>query len=104
MIDVGRCVYYHSLLPPSLRYELILRLSEAHNTLGSVGKLRRRPESEQFFRLAKTAKQAMFVLSSIQPDAGRRKKGRSKPDRILRQAPRQQRVSVRMENNYESFN
>ncbi|MCF7974238.1 MAG: hypothetical protein K9N55_10515, partial [Phycisphaerae bacterium] len=46
-----------------------------------------RPESEQFFRLTKTAKQAMFVLSSIQPDAGRRKKGRSKPDRILRQAP-----------------
>jgi len=30
----------------------------------------------------------MFVLSSIQPDAARRKKGRSKPDRVLRQAPR----------------
>jgi len=54
----------------------------------SVGEFRRWPESEAFFRLAKTAKQAMLVLSSIQPDAGRRKKGRSKPDRILRQAPR----------------
>ena len=51
---------------------------------GFVGKLRRRPESEQFFRLAKTAKQAMLILSSIQPDEARRKKGRSKPDRILR--------------------
>ena len=30
--------------------------------LGSVGKLRRRPESEQFFRLARTAKQAMLVF------------------------------------------
>jgi hypothetical protein len=38
--------------------------------------------------MAKTAKQAMLVLSSIQPDAVRRKKGRSKPDRVLRQAPR----------------
>ena len=38
-------------------------------TLGFVGKLRRWPESEQFFWLAKTAKQAMFVLSSMQPDA-----------------------------------
>ena len=73
-----------------------------------VGELPRRPESEQFFRLAKTAKQAMLVLSSMQPDAARRttaaalirpllrqqqikrfkKKGRSKPDRILRQAHR----------------
>jgi len=67
-----------------------------------VGEFRRRPESEQFFRLTKTAKQAMLVLSSIQPDAARRttaaalirqqleqfkKKGRSKPDRILRHAP-----------------
>ena len=50
-----------------------------------VGEFRRRPESEPFFRLAK---QAMLVLSSLQPDAARRKKGRSKPDRILRQAPR----------------
>ena len=41
-----------------------------------------------FFRLTKTAKQAMFVISSIQPDAVRRKKGRSKPDRVFRQAPR----------------
>jgi hypothetical protein len=54
--------------------------------LGSLGKLRRRPESEQFFRLATTAKQAMLVLSSIQPDAARRKKGRSKPDRVFRQS------------------
>ena len=53
-------------------------------TLGFVGKLRRWPESEQFFRLAKTAKQAMLVLSSMQPDAARRKKGRSKPDRVFR--------------------
>jgi len=44
-------------------------------------------EIEQFFRLTKTAKQAMLVLSSIQPDVARRKKGRSKPDRVLRQAP-----------------
>ena len=55
-------------------------------TLGSVGKLRRRPESERFFRLAKTAKQAMLVLSSMQPDAARRKKGRSKPDWVFRQS------------------
>ncbi len=54
----------------------------------SVGEFRRRPESEPFCRLAKTAKQAMLVLSSMQPDAGRRKKGRLKPDRVLRQAPR----------------
>jgi len=54
--------------------------------LGSVGRLRRRPESEQFFSLAKTAKQAMFVLSSMQPDAARWKKGRSKPDRVFRQS------------------
>ncbi len=38
----------------------------------SVGESRRRPESGQFFRLTKTAKQAMLALSSIQPDAGRR--------------------------------
>ena len=36
------------------------------------------------FRLAKTAKQAMLVLSSMQPDAVRRKISRSKPDRIFR--------------------
>ena len=54
--------------------------------LGSVGKLRRWPESEQFFRLPKTAKQAMLVLSSMQPDAVRWKKGRSKPDRVFRQS------------------
>ncbi|MCH7917850.1 MAG: hypothetical protein IIC50_07670 [Planctomycetes bacterium] len=53
-------------------------------TLGFVGQLRRRPESEPFFRLAKTEKQAMFVLSSMQPDAARREKGRSKPDRVFR--------------------
>jgi hypothetical protein len=46
------------------------------------------PRASSFFRLAKTAKQAMLVLSSMQPDAARRKKGRSKPDRVLRQAPR----------------
>ena len=46
--------------------------------LGFVGKLRRRPESERFFRLARTAKQAMFVLSSMQRDAARHKKGSSK--------------------------
>ena len=56
-------------------------------TQGFVGKFRRRPESERFFRLAKTAKQAMLVLSSIQPDEARRKKSRSKPDRIVRQSP-----------------
>ena len=52
--------------------------------IGFVGKLRRRPESEPFIRPAKTAKQAMLVLSSMQPDAARRKKGRSKPDRVFR--------------------
>jgi hypothetical protein len=51
---------------------------------GFVGKLCRRPEREQFFRLPKTAKQAISVLSSMQPDAGRRKKGHSKPDRVFR--------------------
>ncbi len=56
--------------------------------LGFVGILARRPEGEQFFRLTKTAKQATLVLSSMEPDAARRKKGRSKPDRVLRQAPR----------------
>ena len=69
-----------------------------------VGEFRRRPEDEQFFRLAKTAKQAMLVLSSMQPAAARwttaaalirpllrqqqikrfKKKGRSKPDRVFR--------------------
>ena len=43
--------------------------------LGIVGKLRRRPESEPFFRLAKTAKQAMFVLSS---DAAGMRPGRKR--------------------------
>jgi len=38
------------------------------------------------FRLAKTAKQAMLVLSSMEPDAVRRKISRSKPDRVLRQS------------------
>ena len=64
------------------------RTAGLESLLGFVGKLARRPESEQFFRLAKTTKQTILVLSSIQPDAVRRKKGRSKPDRILRQAPR----------------
>ena len=54
---------------------------------GSVGKLARRPKSEHVFRLAKTAKQAMLVLSSMQPDAARRRKGRSKPDRVFRHSP-----------------
>ncbi|MCH7917956.1 MAG: ADP-ribosylglycohydrolase family protein [Planctomycetes bacterium] len=57
--------------------------------LGSIGKLHRRPEGEQCFRLAKTAKQAMSVLSSIKPDSARWKKGRSKPDRVFRQSLRQ---------------
>ena len=83
--------------------------------LGFVGKLARRPESEQFFRLAKlvpsasvgNSKQAMLVLSSIQPVAARRttaaalirpllrqqqikrfkKKGRLKPDRVFSTEP-----------------
>ena len=54
--------------------------------LGSVGKVHRRPESEQFFRLAKTAKQTMLVLSSMEPDAARGEKGRSKPGRLFRQS------------------
>jgi hypothetical protein len=41
-----------------------------------AGEFRRRPESKPFFRLAKTAKQAMLVLSSMPPDAARWKKGR----------------------------
>ena len=52
--------------------------------IGSVGKLRRRPESEPFFRRAKTAKQAIWVLSPMESDAARRTKGRSKPGRVLR--------------------
>ena len=63
-------------------------LTSSDSTLSFVGKLRRRPESEPFFLLAKTAKQAMFVLSSMQPDAARRKKGRSKPDRVFRHSLR----------------
>ena len=43
------------------------------------------PRASLFFPLAKTAKQAMLVLSSMQPDAAKRKKGRLKPDRVLRQ-------------------
>ena len=51
-----------------------------------LGVCQRIPSSAReraFFRLAKTAKQAMLVPSSIQPDAGRRKISRSKPDRVL---------------------
>ncbi len=33
--------------------------------LGSIGKLRRRPENEQFFRLAKTAKSRFIGIGSI---------------------------------------
>ena len=40
------------------------------------------------FRLAKTAKQAISVLSSMQPDAVRRKISRSKPDRVFRHSLR----------------
>ena len=52
------------------------------------------PESEQFGRLAKRPKQAMLVLSSIQADAARRSKGRSKLDWVLRQAPRKVRLRI----------
>jgi hypothetical protein len=38
------------------------------------------------FRLAKTAKQAISALSSMQPDAARWKISRSKPDRVFRQS------------------
>ena len=48
------------------------------------GILRCRPESEPFFRLAKTTKQAILVLSLMESDAARRKKGSSKPDRVFR--------------------
>ena len=65
-----------------MRFTLEIRVV----SLGFVGKLRRWPESEQFFRLAKTAKQAMFVLSSMQPDAAGRKKGRAKPGGVFRQS------------------
>ena len=62
------------------------------NELGFVGKLRRRPENEQLFRLARlvpsasvgNSKQAMLVLSSMQPDSARRRNGRSKPERVFR--------------------
>ena len=39
-----------------------------------------------FFRLAKTAKQAILLVSSMEPDAVRRKISRSKPDRVFRQS------------------
>ena len=39
-----------------------------------------------FFRPAKTAKQAILALSSMQPDAAGRKMSRSKPDRVFRQS------------------
>ena len=57
---------------------------ELNDRLGFVGKLRRRPESELFFRLAETTEQAILVLSSMESDAARWKKGRSKPDRVFR--------------------
>ena len=63
------------------------RENKQFRSLGFVGKPRRRPESEQFFHLARTAKQAILVLSSIQPDALSRKKGHSKPDRVFRHSP-----------------
>ena len=53
-------------------------------TYESVGELRRRPESEPFFSPGKDgeAGDIGFIV-----DAARRKKGRLKPDRALRQAP-----------------
>jgi hypothetical protein len=42
-------------------------LDSDKSSLEPVGEFRRRPESEPFFCLAKTAKQAIFVLSSMQP-------------------------------------
>ncbi len=47
---------------------------KGQDLLGSVGKPHRRSESEQFFRLAKTGKQAMSILSSIQSDTAKCKK------------------------------
>jgi hypothetical protein len=41
----------------------------SHKIRGFVGKLRRRPESERFFSLARTAKQAILDVSSMEPDA-----------------------------------
>jgi len=41
---------------------------------------------ETVFRLAKTVKQAILVISSMQPDAVRRETSRSKPDRVFRQS------------------
>jgi len=38
------------------------------------------------FRLTKTAKQAILVVSSMEPDAVRQKTSRSKPDRVFRQS------------------
>ena len=59
-------------------------------TPGSIDRFcRKTPSSAReraVFRLAKTAKQAIFVLSSMQPDAVRRKMSRSKPDRVFRQS------------------
>jgi len=42
------------------------------------------------FHLTKTAKQAILAVSSMQPDAVRRKTSRSKPDRVFRQSLRQE--------------
>ena len=51
--------------------------------LGSVKKLHLHAQERSFFCLAKTAKQAMLVLSSMQPDTARRKTSRSKPDGVF---------------------
>ena len=79
---------------------LSLPATRASGTLGFVGKVARRPESEQFFHLAKTAKQAILVVSSMERDAARRKKGRSKPYRVFRQSliQRVRGMRLRLEN------
>ena len=71
------------------------RIAVKSRLTGAVGQLNRRLEGEPFFRLAKTAtcppkpwrrwKQAILVLSSIQLDAERWIKRRSKPSRVFRQ-------------------
>ena len=68
--------------------------SPRHSTTTWAGKstgtsrlCRKTPSSAReraIFRLAKTAKQAILVLSSMQPDADRGKMSRSKPDRVFR--------------------
>ena len=104
-LTIPLCISLSSPLPPHAG-ELFLLISV------SSGVCRRIPSSARervFFRLAKAMKQAMLVLSSIQPDNSGcldptvaekqlikqfKKTSRLKPDRVLRQAPRVRKISL----------